>query len=164
MRCSERAWLSLGSLGVARRSMNPIVCVSAFVAVSFLSGCAGSSDLGPLSGYYRYDCIGARGPRRVYAHQTLQHALAGEHAALHAVFTDHTTFGTGDNEAWSELPGIFLRALGDDRYAAFVASQPKAVQSAALFLFPEQIPHFTHAYPKTSKLFYARSQRNDRNA
>jgi hypothetical protein len=150
-------------LAVARRSMNPIVQVSAFVAASFLSSCASSSDLGPFSGYYRYDCIGARGPRRVYAHQTLQRALAGEHAALHAVFTDRATFGTGDNEAWSELPGIFLSALGDDLYAAFVVSQPKAVQSAALFLSPEQIPHFTRTYPKTAKLFYARSQRNNRN-
>ena len=129
-----------------------------------LAGCASSNDLGPLSGYYRYDCVGSRGSHRGYVHDTFKRALAGDHAALYSIFHDRSTFGSGDNEAWSELPGIFLAALGDVRYSSFAASQPASIQTAALFLFPEQLPDFIHTYPKTSKLFYARFPRKARNA
>ncbi|MCX8495192.1 MAG: hypothetical protein ORN51_03315 [Akkermansiaceae bacterium] len=111
--------------------------------------------------YSRYDCVGSRGPQRTYVHQTFERALSGDQSALHRVFADSSIFGTNtDSEAWSEVPWALLHVLGDDSYSAFVASQPSDIQIAALAYLldgdehPE--PYFSHAYPKTSTLFYAR--------
>ena len=128
------------------------------------AACATDPDLGPLAGYYRYDCAGARGPQRDRVREVFRRALAGEHAALRLVFTDRGTFGSGDNEAYSELPQLFLRTLGDERYASFVANQPAAVQESALSLFPEQLPTFEREYPKTARLYHASRSRERRDA
>ena len=124
------------------------------LGVCSLAGCTSSSDLGPLSNFY-HDCSGAHGRNRRYVHETLKRALEGDYAALHAVFTDPRIYDTGDNEAYTELPCTLLQALGDDRYAAFVTSQPQETQDFALMLSPEDV----RTYPKTSKLFYTHQRK-----
>ena len=128
--------------------------------IFLLSGCAHYDDLGPLANFY-HDCVGSSGPHQRYVRETLRRALAGDFTALHAVFTDHTNFGTGDNEAYTELPPIFLQTLGDNRYAAFAANQPEDVRASVLNFHSEQIPDFARIYPKTAKLalIYARARR-----
>jgi len=111
--------------------------------------------LGPLEPFY-HDCVGSRGTDQKYVRKTLRLALSGNESALQAVFTDKDHFGTGDNEAYSELPYILLQEIGDSRYSDFVKGQPASVQDAALCcLSPSFIPSFDSKYPKTSKLFYA---------
>ena len=132
---------------------------TACIFASFLSASAvpshAASDLGPLENYFRNDCIGARGFHRAHVHRVFEQALAGDHDATAAVLMHQGDFATGDNEAWSELPQIFLRTLGDSGYAAFVTSQRAAVRDAALLLFPAQLKDFDRTYPKTAKLYHA---------
>lgn len=142
--------------------MKPAFIAINLAACVLFSGCADHDDLGPLANFY-HDCVGSRGPRQSYVRATLRRALAGDQTALHAVLTDNTDFGTGDNEAYSELPGILLGAVGDARYAEFVLSQTMEVQTAALSLLsPDQIPDFRHAYPRTAKLFYRQRHKHTR--
>jgi hypothetical protein len=136
------------------KSIGILIWVFAFAIKPATAGQPRPSDLGPLANYFRHDCVGARGPRRDEVHEVFKRALAGDHSAIRTVIMHRGDFGTGDNEAWSELPEIFLRVLGDAKYAAFVVSQPQAVQDSALFLSPEQLSDFEHRFPKTSKLYH----------
>jgi hypothetical protein len=120
------------------------------------------SDLGRLSNYYR-DCPASRGPHTAYLRKVLRRALAGEHAAMRSVIMHDGFFSTGDNEGYSEVPQALLRTLGDSRYAAFVARQPRNVHDLALAFYPEQIPAFEQRFPRTAKLYHARSSRHPRN-
>jgi hypothetical protein len=119
-----------------------------------VAGCESWNNLGPLSDYYRYDCTGRHRPDKAQVRRTLRLALAGDHHALHEVFSDYQRFGSGDNESWWDLPEVFMRELGDDRYSAFLESQRKNVRRVALPVCPEQIPDFYSKYPTTAKLLY----------
>jgi hypothetical protein len=114
-----------------------------------------SSDLGRLRNYYS-DCPASRGPHAAYVRKVLGRALAGEHSAMRTVILHAGLFSTGSNEGYSEVPEALLRTLGDDRYAAFVARQPREVQTLALAVYPEQIPRFESRFPKTAKLYHER--------
>ena len=131
-------------------------CVLAFSG--YTTSASKSDDLGLLSDYY-YDCPAKNGPRAAYVRKVVNRALAGDYAAMRLVIMHRGLFSTGDNEAYSGVPGALLRTLGDDRYAAFVISQPRDIQQAALAVYPEQGSSFVHKFPKTSKLYHEQFSR-----
>jgi hypothetical protein len=135
----------------------PIVVTYALLLTSYaaVSTPAGSSDLGLLSNYYQ-DCPARNGQHADYVRSVIKRAIGGDHAAMRTVIMHQGLFSTGDNEGYSEVPQALLRTLGDDRYAAFVVRQPRAIQEAALAVHPEQIRAFERRFPKTASLYHRR--------
>jgi hypothetical protein len=115
--------------------------------------------LGLLTNYY-YDCPARRGPHADQLRSTIRRALRGERAAMRLVIVHEGIFSTDDNEAYSEVPSALLRAVGDERFAAFLVRESPRVQQAALsFLSPKDIRDFDGLFPKTAKLYRARFPR-----
>jgi hypothetical protein len=142
-----------------------LILVSFALALSCHKAVATPSEsrgLGLLTNYY-HDCPARRGPQAEYVRSTIKRALHGEHAAMRSVIMHNGPLSTGDNEGYSEVPHALLRTLGDSRYAAFVISQRRDVQDAALDPFLDQIPSFARKFPKTSSLYHARFSRWPRN-
>ena len=50
-------------------------------------------------------------------------ACRGDQSALDAIFSDYERFGSGDNEAWGDVPDILLAELGDQRFSAYASKQ-----------------------------------------
>ena len=50
-------------------------------------------------------------------------ACSGDQSALDAIFSDYDRFGSGDNEAWGDVPDMFLSELGDQRFSAYASKQ-----------------------------------------
>ena len=116
---------------------------------------AGDAELRPLKDYF-YDCVGAHTPHRQYVRGVIKRALAGDRSAMRTLTLHRGLFGTGDNEAYSEISIALLRTVGDSRYAAFVADESAAVQREALDAFGlERFPEFDRKFPKTARLYHA---------
>ena len=129
--------------------------VSCVFALSGSATVASGSDLGMLANYY-HDCPASRGSHAAYVRAVVTRAIAGDHVGMRTVIMHQGLFSTGDNEGYTDVPQALLRALGDDRYAAFVTRQPRYVQELALAVCPEQIPAFERRFPKTAKLYHDR--------
>jgi len=114
---------------------------------------ASPDHLGLLTDYYQ-DCPASHTPHAIELRRVIHRALSGDYSAMRQIIAHEGIFSTGDNEAYSEVPQALLRTLGDARYAAFIASQPRDVQQAALAVFPEQISAFERRFPKTAKLYH----------
>jgi hypothetical protein len=50
-------------------------------------------------------------------------ACNGDQSALDAIFSDYTRFGSGDNEAWGDVPDMLLAELGDQRFSSYASKQ-----------------------------------------
>jgi hypothetical protein len=50
-------------------------------------------------------------------------ACNGDQSALDAIFSDYARFGSGDNEAWGEVPDTLLAELGDQRFSTYASKQ-----------------------------------------
>jgi hypothetical protein len=50
-------------------------------------------------------------------------ACSGDQSALDAIFSDYDRFGSGDNEAWGDVPDMLLAELGDQRFSAYASKQ-----------------------------------------
>lgn len=50
-------------------------------------------------------------------------ACSGDQSALDAIFSDCDQFGSGDNEAWGDVPDVLLAELGDQRFSAYASKQ-----------------------------------------
>ena len=112
------------------------------------------AELGLLRDCF-YDCVGAHSPHREYVRSVIKRALAGDRLAMRTLTLHRGLFGTGDNEAYSEISMALLRTVGDSRYAAFVAGESAAVQREALESFGlESFPAFDRKFPKTAKLYH----------
>jgi hypothetical protein len=127
----------------------PAICALGFAFAAEAS----SGDLGLLTNYYR-DCPASRGPHATELRRVVHRALSGDHSAMRLVIMHEGIFSTGDNEGYTDIPEALLRTLGDARYAEFITGQPRAVQQAALAVFPEQIPDFQRRFPQTAKLYH----------
>jgi hypothetical protein len=114
-----------------------------------------SEDLGLLANYYR-DCPASHGARSTYLRAVIRRALSGDEAAMRGVILHEGIFSTGDNEGYSEVPKALLLTVADDRYADFVARQPRDVQEIALAIYPQQIPAFERRFPRVAKLYRKR--------
>lgn len=141
-----------------------LLAVKALIVISFAAAlsCRATAatrseapDLGLLTNYY-LDCPARSGPQANYLRRVIKLALQGDHAAMRSLVMHRGTFSTGDNEGYSEVPEALLRTIGDDRYAAFIVSQPRDVQEAALALSPDQIRGFVLKFPKTARLYRER--------
>jgi hypothetical protein len=113
------------------------------------------AELGPLRNYF-YDCVGAHTAHRQYVRSVIKRALAGDRSAMRTLTLHRGVFGTGNNEAYSEVSMALLRTLGDSRYAAFVIDEAPGVQREALRAFRlERFPEFDGKFPKTARLYHA---------
>jgi hypothetical protein len=56
----------------------------------------------------------------------------GNHQALVQIFSDYRRFGSGDNEAWLDVPDIILSEMGDQKFAAFLLEQKLPLQISAV--------------------------------
>jgi len=59
-------------------------------------------------------------------------ASSGDTSAMREIFSDYARFGSGDNEAWGDVPDVILREVGDKTYAEFVANSDSNVRSSSL--------------------------------
>jgi len=59
-------------------------------------------------------------------------ACGGDQEALVQIFSDYRRFGSGDNEAWGDVPDVILSELGDERFSSFVSSQETSIQTSAV--------------------------------
>lgn len=50
-------------------------------------------------------------------------ACNGDKSALDAIFSDYARFGSGDNEAWVDVPDMLLAELGDQRFSTYASKQ-----------------------------------------
>ena len=50
-------------------------------------------------------------------------ACRGDQSALDAIFSDYDRFGSGDNEAWGDVPDMLLAELRDQRFSAYASKQ-----------------------------------------
>lgn len=50
-------------------------------------------------------------------------ACNGDQSALDAIFSDYDRFGSGDNEAWGDVPDMLLAELGDQRFSTYASKQ-----------------------------------------
>lgn len=51
-------------------------------------------------------------------------ACNGDEQSLDQIFGDYGRFGSGDNEAWFDVPGKLLEELGDQKFSQYVKSKP----------------------------------------
>jgi hypothetical protein len=59
-------------------------------------------------------------------------ASRGDYAALNAIFTDYARYGSGDSEAWGDVPDVLLEQIGDERFARYLDRQELAIQLNAV--------------------------------
>ena len=50
-------------------------------------------------------------------------ACDGDQGALDTIFSDYDRFGSGDNEAWGDVPDMLLGEIGDRRFSAYASKQ-----------------------------------------
>jgi hypothetical protein len=50
-------------------------------------------------------------------------ACSGNQSALDAIFSNYDRFGSGDNEAWGDVPDMLLAELGDQRFSSYASKQ-----------------------------------------
>jgi hypothetical protein len=50
-------------------------------------------------------------------------ACRGDQVSLDKIFSDYGRFGSGDSEAWGEVPDVLLEELGDLRFSSYVNHQ-----------------------------------------
>ena len=88
---------------------------------------------------------------------TFSRALDGDHHALARIYSDYDTFGSGDCEAWDKTKVDILRAVGDKKFAGFVASRPVSLQRSVLgglvATFGITEARLQHEFPATAKLY-----------
>jgi hypothetical protein len=85
-------------------------------------------------------------------------ACGGDQSALDAIFSDYDRFGSGDNEAWGDVPDVLLAELGDQRFSAYASKQDlrrkvavlKWLGAPASSLFDDSDSR--RLYPKTAAL------------
>ena len=85
-------------------------------------------------------------------------ACRGDLTSLDAIFSDYKRFGSGDSEAWGDVPDVFLAELGDQRFSSYASRQSLArritvlkwlgVPGTSLFEDTE----LRKCYPKTASL------------
>ena len=88
----------------------------------------------------------------------LLEACSGDISAMRKVFSHYDRFGSGDNEAWGDVPDVILRETGDKRYANFVVGSESDVRLASLrwlgapgsTLFEDS--ELSRSFPRTSRL------------
>lgn len=62
-------------------------------------------------------------------------ASRGDYAALNAIFSDYARYGSGDSEAWGDVPDVLLEAIGDERFAEYLKqADPRIRLNAVRFL------------------------------
>ena len=62
-------------------------------------------------------------------------ASRGDYAALNAIFSDYARYGSGDSEAWGDVPDVLLEAIGDERFAEYLKqADPRIQLNAVRFL------------------------------
>lgn len=82
----------------------------------------------------------------------------GNHQALVQIFSDYKRFGSGDNEAWVDVPDMFLSEMGDQKFSAFLLEQKLTLQiSAVKYLGDPGSSLFRDSsmaarYPKTAQI------------
>jgi hypothetical protein len=90
--------------------------------------------------------------------QVFLSACRGDQESLDKIFSDYDRFGSGDNEAWGDVPDVLLEELGDLRFSSY-ASQQDLEQKVAILkwlglpgstLYED--PELRFRYPKTSAL------------
>jgi hypothetical protein len=79
-------------------------------------------------------------------------ACRGDHRALDRIFSDYGRFGSGDNEAWGDVPDMLLAAMGDRRFSGYLSQRDLPLRVAAvkwlgepgsnLYLDPERKARF----------------------
>jgi hypothetical protein len=85
-------------------------------------------------------------------------ACRGDTQALRAVFSDYSRYGSGDNEAWGDVPDVILSEAGDETFSEFVEnSTPEMRHSILKWLGPAEStlsasPELKRLYPKTADL------------
>jgi len=85
-------------------------------------------------------------------------ACGGDFRALRMVFTDYERFGSGDNEAWGDVPDVILREAGDHLYAEFLTTVDTDTRWSSLrWLGPPGSTLFDeadlrHSFPLTSRI------------
>jgi hypothetical protein len=50
-------------------------------------------------------------------------ACSGDQGSLDKIFSDYGRFGSGDNEAWGDVPDVLLEELGDLRFSSYASRQ-----------------------------------------
>jgi hypothetical protein len=85
-------------------------------------------------------------------------ACRGDQESLDKIFSDYGRFGSGDNEAWGDVPDVLLEELGDLRFSSYASQQCIERKVAVLkwLGFPGSTlyedPELSLSYPKTSAL------------
>lgn len=85
-------------------------------------------------------------------------ACNGDQIALDAIFSNYRRFGSGDNEAWGDVPDVLLAELGDQRFSTYASKQNSERMGAVLkWLGPPGTSLCDDAelrrhYPKTAAL------------
>ena len=85
-------------------------------------------------------------------------ACSGDQGALDAIFSDYDRFGSGDNEAWGDVPDMLLSELGDQRFSSYASEQNLERRVAVLKWLGDpgsslyEDSNLRHLYPKTAAL------------
>lgn len=82
----------------------------------------------------------------------------GNHQALVQIFSDYRRFGSGDNEAWVDVPDMILSEMGDQKFSAFLLEQKLPLQISVVKYLGDpgsslfQDPSMAARYPKTAQI------------
>lgn len=85
-------------------------------------------------------------------------ACSGDQIALDEIFSDYGRFGSGDSEAWGDVPDMLLAELGDRRFSAYASKQDLKRKAAVLKWLGDpgsslcDDPALRRLYPKTAAL------------
>lgn len=85
-------------------------------------------------------------------------ACQGDRNSLDAIFSDYKRFGSGDNEAWVDVPDVLLEELGDQQFYSYASSLSiqRKVRVLRYLGFPGSTlyedPNLRRLYPKTAAL------------
>jgi hypothetical protein len=131
------------------------------ITTSFICSCAHNviAELRPstkASAFFK-DYVANDGPQSDTL-PVFMEGCRGNHQALVQIFSDYKRFGSGDNEAWENVPDMILSEMGDQKFSTFLLEQKLSLQLSAVKYLGEpasslfQDSSTAAQYPKTAQI------------
>jgi hypothetical protein len=131
------------------------------ITTSFICSCAHNviAELRPstkASAFFK-DYVANDGPQSDTL-PVFMEGCRGNHQALVQIFSDYKRFGSGDNEAWENVPDMILSEMGDQKFSTFLLEQKLSLQLSAVKYLGDlgsslfQDSSMAARYPKTAQI------------